>query len=154
MGRVVFALVVVLSSPSWGAEPPRPTPEQDLKTAQGRWRFDPKSGSLWDINDPKEKVPALFRSMAVDGVVLAIDGNRLTVGKGEPISIANDLDFPNLQEQVEKAVRGQRLVLLTLASGKGLLASYSVDKDSLDIHYPAGCCSRSGHILVFRRVKE
>ncbi len=155
MGRAIVALVVVLgSATSWGADPPRPSPGQDLKTAQGRWQFDPKSGTLWDLDKPG-KLPPLLRTLATDGAVFTVDGNRLTAGKDASVVIANDLPFlTQKQKQVESAVRGQRLVLLTLTDGKAVLASWNLDGQSIGIHYPAGCCSRSGNIFVFRRVKE
>jgi hypothetical protein len=155
MGRVLTALVIALGSVvSWGAEPPVPTPDQGLKTAQGRWRFDPQSGTQWNFDDPGRRLPPPLQSMAADGVVLAVEGNRLTVGN-ESATIANDLDFlAARQEQVGQSVRGQRLVLLTLPDGKAVLASWNLDEQSLGIRYPAGCCSRSGNILVFRRVME
>jgi len=135
-------------------EDPRPLPAQDLKSAQGSWRFDPNSGTLWDLDKPG-KLPPLIRSLASDGSVLTIDGNQLTAGAGTTAVIANDLPFlAHQQEQAEKAVRGQRLVLLTMADGKAVLASWNLNEESIGLHYPAGCCSRSGNIFVFRRVKE
>jgi hypothetical protein len=155
MGRVLTALVIALgSATSWGAEPLGTRPDQDLKAAQGRWEFDPHSGTHWNADNPERGLPPFLLGMAVDGVVLTVEGNRMSVGKGESAMIANDVDFlAARQEQVGQSVRGQRLVLFTIPSGKAVLASWNLDEQSMSIHYPAGCCSRSGDILVFRRVK-
>ena len=44
-------------------------------------------------------------------------------------------------------------LMVTEASGKGHLASYRVSGDSMTIRYPAGCCSRSGNVITYERVK-
>lgn len=155
MRRPTLAVFMALgAATAWGGDPPRPSPEQDLKAAQGRWRFDPKGGVLVaDSNDVK--LPPFLRGLAAGGTGFAVEGNRLTAGPGREAVIATDLPFlADRQKQAESSVRGQRLVLLTFPDGKAVLASWDFYPDAVALHYPAGCCSRSGNILHFNRVKE
>ena len=68
------------------------------------------------------------------------------------VTLANDLPFPEQQEQV---IEGNHLVLVTLPDGRGVLGSYKVEGDTLEFRYPHTChCSRSGSIVRLTRVKE
>lgn len=137
------------------ADQPEATPDQDLKLAQGRWKAASQIVAL-PIEDTAEgaAVPNLIRKLVAPDVVLAIEGNQLQVGSHETAAIANDVHLPQIQDRIAKSVIGQKLMFLTLPDGKAIMASYAIEKDSLNIRYPAGCCSRSGTVLFFIRDDE
>lgn len=129
------------------------SPAEELKVLQGSWKVSFAFSVAQTISG--EQTPEIIHKLANDRLAFKIEENRLSFDcirtvRGETVTLCNDL--PPLESFKERA-GADRLVLLTLENGKGLLASYRVDQDQLTLRYPAGCCSRSGSVIRYERVK-
>jgi hypothetical protein len=133
------------------------TPEQRLKALEGKWRGT--DTSVLGGSEPQGGYPELIRALASKKAAITVVGNTLTVdGVKEKVALANDLDLLDGEEDRERikkqGMRGD-LLMLTLPSGRALLASFVVADGKLRINYPWSSVSwRSGVVIELERVKE
>jgi len=147
----ILAAVVV---PAY-AEESAGAPAKDIEAMQGSWKVTHAIGGEKILGG---ETPKIFLTLADRRLQFDIKANQLSFAcirsiTGETYSLANDLDLPKQAEQLSNSIVGDRLIMVTEASGKGHLASYRVSGDSMTIRYPAGCCSRSGNVITYERVK-
>jgi hypothetical protein len=153
MRRATLAAVLCfLALPAAAVEPASEwSARKDANLWQGRWRMAFVSGgaakSLFGENPDYVQALAAAKSIQIDGDKLLLPSTA------QSATLTNDLDLVEKQKQIENSVRGDRLVRFTLKSGPELLGSYSVSAESLTLRYPAGCCSRSGTVISYRREK-
>ena len=123
-----------------------PTPKEDLKALPGSWALKSAIG-LGKDGEAQEL------GLGHAGTSVRIEGNRLTVeGEQQPLVFVNDVPLAQEHKQV---FEGNRLVFFTRPDGKGVLGSYKVSGDKLEVRYPHTChCTRTGVILSFERVKK
>lgn len=144
------ALAALAAAPS--ADPKPWSAAADTKALEGRWHLCQES--LKFVAGVDKTVPALIGAIDTKGAVLRFENGVLSVeGQKFAATFENDLNMPEKQKAVESSVRGQRLVRIVPKGGEAFFASYSVSGDRLSIHYPAGCCSRSGMVIAFDRAK-
>jgi hypothetical protein len=137
------------------AEESESVPAKDIERMQGSWKVTHFIGGEKILSG---ETPKIFLTLADERLQFDIKGNQLSFAcirsiPGQTLAIANDLPLPKHAEQVDNSINGDRLIMLTESTGKGHLASYRVSGDSLTIRYPAGCCSRSGNVITYERVK-
>ena len=141
--------------PSVNAEDSEEVLANDIKAMQGSWKV---SHSIGGEKNLLGDTPKMFLTLADKKIEFRILENEMSFScvrsrPGESFTLANNLPLPKHSEQVSNSIKGDRLIMLTEKSGKGHLASYRVSSDSLTIRYPAGCCSRSGNVITFERVR-
>jgi hypothetical protein len=68
------------------------------------------------------------------------------------VTLANDLEL--YEAKIMQRDSGHRLVLFTLPTGKGVIASCVVTDDELLIHYPQGCTVKTGTVITYQRAKN
>lgn len=127
----------------------------DIKEMHGSWKVSHAIGGKKNLFGD---TPKMFLTLADKSIEFRISENELSFScirsrPGESFTMANNLPLPKHSEQVSNSIKGDRLIMFTEKNGKGHLASYRVSGDSLTIRYPAGCCSRSGNVITFERVK-
>lgn len=153
MTRSFFTLAAALVALATvgAAEPKVRTLAQDVQLLEGRWKLSHES-TKFVLGD--KTVPALVAAIDTKGAVLKFENGALSV-EGQKLTAAfdNDPNMPEKQKAVETSVTGQRLVRITPKGGEAFYASYAVGENSLQIRYPAGCCSRSGMVISFERAK-
>jgi hypothetical protein len=128
---------------------PALSPAAELRSLHGDWKV------TWSVGRPGD-TPRVIQSLQNKDLAVKIEENRLSFActriiPGETVSLCNEL--PEGMLRPEQSLSHGRYVLLTTESGKGLLASYHVQGDSLTLRYPAGCCSRSGNVITLTKVK-
>lgn len=113
---------------------------------QGRWQV---LGSTPCI-DKDVKLPVEV-GLTDTGSLLVVQGNQLTCNGKVVAALTNDLASSALN--AEKGFKEFRLLVLTLPSGKGLLCSYSITEDGVEIAYPhtTACHRGSGQIVYLKR---
>jgi hypothetical protein len=146
---IVLSLWLGLAAASIGDDPSssRPsTPAEDLKALQGRWQV----ASIFWPNTGRERLPEEAR-LGESGISLAIESNQMTHDGKLVAALANDL--PLAAQEKEVGFAGNRLLMLTLPSGRGLLCSYRVLEEKIMITYPhtASCHRGSGQIVYLTR---
>ncbi len=126
------------------------SPARVLQNMQGKWRV---AGIYLPTIGDDGPFPGDLGTAQV-GSEISIHGNSILSANKLVATIANDLDLP--QQEKEIGLRDWRLMLLTLPTGKGVLCSYDIAGDAMEIAYTYRCsCHRgSGHILRFERTKE
>jgi hypothetical protein len=127
----------------------------DIKAMQGSWKVSHAIGGEKNLFG---ETPKMFLTLADKKIEFRIIENEMSFScirsrPGESFTLANNLPLPKHSEQVSNSIKGDRLIMLTEKSGKGYLASYRVSGDSMTIRYPAGCCSRSGNVITYERVR-
>jgi len=140
-------LMIVLFAPPTGAEPETGSaPADDLKALQGRWKVT----AIYWPSDDERRLPKEAR-LNQQGTVLVIDGNRITQDGRTVATLANDLSL--VAQEKEVGFAGNRLLMLTLPDGKGLLCSYHLKAGKVQIAYSHNCfCHRgSGQVVYLER---
>lgn len=146
-----LAAALVALATAGAADPKARTLAEDAKLLEGRWKLSQESTKFVLGGG---KVPALIEAVDTKGAVLTFEKGVLSVeGQKLAATYENDLNMPEKQKAVEDSVTGQRLVRVTPKGGEAFFASYAVGENRLQIRYPAGCCSRSGMVLLFERAK-
>ncbi|MDB5349993.1 MAG: hypothetical protein JWN86_1240 [Planctomycetota bacterium] len=101
---------------------------EELKELQGRWEVLESQNS-----SAGRKMPAETH-LGEHGAKFTINGNEL-IWDGHVVAVlANDLFMPDAAKDVSPVRRHP--LMLTLPSGKGVLCSYILRKDSMEIVYP------------------
>lgn len=152
--NAILSILAAVAVPAY-AEDSNGVPAKDIEAMQGSWKVKHSIGGEKNLFG---ETPKIFLTLADDRLQFDIKANQLSFAcirsvTGQTFSLANDLNLPKQAEQLENSVKGDRLIMVTEATGKGHLASYRVSGDSMTIRYPAGCCSRSGNVITFERVK-
>lgn len=150
---VALALLVNLSLAGEPAE--RPSVADDMQTMQGNWKV---AGAIIGPTHASGRTPEFFQKLGDQRLEFKIAEKQLSFAcirsiSGEEIALDNDVQTPASEEQFGKNATAQRLIMLTNSQGESLLASYILQGDKLNLRYPAGCCSRSGNVINFERVK-
>ncbi len=133
-------------------DPTKSLAAHDFNMMQGRWKVSfvmpPSPGLSNDGPLPEELGFTKY------GSEISIQGNTILFNHKIVATFANDLRLPH--QQKELGFKPWRLILLTLPSGKGILCSYDVSDESLEIAYSHKCsCNRgSGHLITFKRLPK
>ncbi|MFO0940594.1 MAG: hypothetical protein U0930_07485 [Pirellulales bacterium] len=124
----------------------KPAPCLDLKALQGDWQVT----HLTQCLNKETKLPDEF-GLNSKGAAIEIVGNELRVNGKATVTIVNDLQSPTLAKQV--GFDGSRVILLTTPNGQGLICSYYIENDVVEIAYPhtTSCHRGSGHIIRLHR---
>jgi hypothetical protein len=133
---------------------PQPSPDEELRSLQGDWKV------TWSIGGATTlfgETPRVIQSLQRKDLEVKIEEGRLSFGctrviRGETLTLCNELPAGMVKDK-SPLNGGGRYVLLTTEEGKGLLASYALNGDSVTFRYPAGCCSRSGNVITLTKVK-
>lgn len=150
MRGVILLLTGMLFVAAVQAEEPVPPrdPAKELQTLQGRWKLH--NSILVADRHLKTHLPDAGVRLAT----VRIDGNQMHLA-GSP---TQTLIFAhNLSDEAGTAatgIDGHRRIFFTFSDGRGLMGSFQVKDDKLEIRIPPHCCSRSGVVLSFQRVKE
>jgi hypothetical protein len=129
--------------------------ESVLTKMAGTWNLSSETGSLG--GESPEQLGEQFLSFAVKSGKLEISGNRI-VAKHERLpskTVTMTVDFSDtpFNALTKHKLSNGVPIMFTLENGKPFFASYQIFDDALILRYPAGCCSRSGNVLNFKRVK-
>lgn len=135
--------------------PPQLSPAEELASLHGDWKV------TWSFGGKQTsfgETPQVIQSLQNHGLEVKIEENRLSFGctriiPGETLTMCNELPEGLVKDKTLSNGGAGRYVLLTTETGKGLLASYHLQDDSLTFRYPAGCCSRSGNVIRLTKVK-
>lgn len=124
----------------------KPAPTLDLKSLQGDWRVE----SVTLCNNRNVKLPDSI-GLNSRGTHIEVVGNQLKINGQTTASLVNDLQSATLASQV--GFDGSRVLLLTTSSGQGLICSYYIENDVVEIAYPhtTSCHRGSGHIVKLHR---
>jgi hypothetical protein len=147
---------VSLAGPRWGdavkgspwkAEAIRHQPaSKDLSELQGSWQVV----GITDCLNRECKFPDATMLNA-QGSVLTFQGNQV-IHHGQVVAtLTNDIDAPSLAKEL--GFSHFRLLVLTLPNGKGLVCSYLITDDHVEIAYPhtTSCHRGSGQITYLKR---
>jgi hypothetical protein len=104
---------------SEGAVVTKPVLSDNLKPLQGSWK-------IRDVTLPREPLPEETRLNRA-GIVLMIEGNRITHDGETVVTLANDLS--SLRQASEMGSGAGELLMLTIPDGQGLLCSYRFFED-------------------------
>jgi hypothetical protein len=131
----------------WGGQAIRhPLPAVDLEQLQGDWTV----AGVIACSDPQVALPK-SAGLAEKGQAIQLRGNQILRG-GQPVAVvANDLDSQSLAKEV--GFSDYRLMLLTLPDGRGMLCSYLIKAEGVEIAYPhtTSCHRGSGQVIYLRR---
>ncbi|MFO0915005.1 MAG: hypothetical protein U0795_18745 [Pirellulales bacterium] len=116
---------------------------------QGHWKVVSNYGPSGD--GPRLPDEAQMNSL---NRVLSVDQNMVSAAGHPVLALTTDLPLPAEEQKV--GLNGNRLVMLTLPDGRGLLCSAHVRDDNWEIAYPhtTSCHRGSGQIIVLQRVKN
>ena len=125
-----------------------PAPAIDLKDMQGKW--DVASVTLCLRKEVKLPDDTGLNALAAQ---IQIRDNQLLYREKVAATLANDLELKSLDGEI--GFRGYRLVCLTLPDGRGLICSYQIKSDGVEIAYPhtTSCHRGSGHVVMLKRSK-
>jgi hypothetical protein len=132
---------------AWSGQEIRlPAPAVDLEHLQGNWQVS----SITPCINTAIKLPDETGLNALTSKI-EINDNQLRYEGKVVATLANDLQLKAIQEEV--GFRSYRPILLTLSDGKGLMCSYMIKADGVEIAYPhtTSCHRGSGHIVFLKR---
>lgn len=131
--------------PIYGSEPAAGSASIDQ--LQGRWKVVASYGP----NGDGKKLPVEARLNSVD-TILSLDGNVISEAGHPVLALTTELPLPAEEKNVGLA--GNRLVMLTLPNGKGLLCSWHLRDETWEIAYPhtTSCHRGSGQIILLKRM--
>ncbi|MFO1063091.1 MAG: hypothetical protein U0892_04360 [Pirellulales bacterium] len=123
-----------------------PAPSLDIKQLQGDWIITHVTRCL----NPNVKLPDEI-GLNVHDTLFTIQGNQIKAGGNVTASIANDLQSAVLANEV--GFLGSRVMVITTPNGQGMICSYYIENDVVEIAYPhtTSCHRGSGHILRLQR---
>ena len=125
-----------------------PAPAVDLQEMQGNWEVAGVIRCLQkEVKLPDETG---LNELAAH---LQIRDNQLLFQGQVVATLANDLGLKALEKQV--GFRGYRPICLTLRNGQGLMCSYVILSEGIEIAYPhtTSCHRGSGHVIMLKRPK-
>lgn len=125
-----------------------PAPAVDLKEMQGKWEV--ASVTLCLREEVKLPDDTGLNALAAQ---VQIRDNQLLYREKVVATLANDLELKSLDGEI--GFRGYRPICLTLPDGKGLICSYQIKSDGVEIAYPhtTSCHRGSGHVVMLKRSK-
>jgi hypothetical protein len=125
-----------------------PPPSVDLKELQGEWEVASVTRCLRET----VKLPDNTGLNEIAAQVQIRENQLLFQGKVAG-TLANDLALASVDREI--GFPGYRPICLTLPDGKGLMCSYQVKSDGVEIAYPhtTSCHRGSGHVVMLKRPK-
>lgn len=144
---VVVAAVCVSSPLPLAPENDVRLPESVIEAFQGSWILDAKRSVMLADNTISEFLPRYRLDLAtirIDKRLLTLSDKKSSVNLDESFRV-NDAMPKNGDEPV---------MILRMADGRTVTASFVVQKDEILMRIPARCCSRSGVWLQFVRTED
>ena len=126
------------------------SPAKDLKMMQGHWKV--KFVILPSLGNDGTLPEVL--GFTETGSEIEIKSNAILCEGKTVATLANELSLP--QQEKELGFQRWHLMLLALPTGKGVLCSYNIVGNKMEIAYTHKCfCHRgSGHIVAFERITK